>query len=117
MDSETARKRLEELLADLDRAVSTLQEENPTDTIESLPIYDHDPADAATNLSDADRANALLEAAGRQRTEVLEALERVEAGAYGRCVDCGNPVPDGRLDARPEAARCVKCQSKLEARR
>jgi DnaK suppressor protein len=117
VDTETARKRLEELLADLDQAVSTLQGENPTDSLESLPIYDHDPADAATNLSDADRASALLEAAGRQRTEVVDALERIEAGAYGRCLDCGNPVPDGRLEARPEAARCVKCQSKLEARR
>ena len=30
------------------------------------------------------------------------------------CADCGKPIPEGRLDARPEAARCVGCQSKWD---
>ncbi|MFC7647950.1 TraR/DksA family transcriptional regulator [Streptosporangium lutulentum] len=41
----------------------------------------------------------------------------MEDGSYGLCTDCGSPVPEGRLEARPEAARCVQCQSKRERRR
>ena len=42
---------------------------------------------------------------------------RIDAGSYGQCVDCGRELPDERLEARPEAERCVDCQQKAEARR
>jgi DnaK suppressor protein len=32
-------------------------------------------------------------------------------------VDCGLPVPEGRLEARPEASRCVACQAKRDRSR
>ncbi|MGH3319990.1 MAG: TraR/DksA family transcriptional regulator [Streptosporangiaceae bacterium] len=114
MDAETARKRLEELLSDLDRSLATLEGERPTENIQELAVYDQHPADSGSNLSEADRAEALREAARRQRVEVVSALDRVDQGTYGGCVDCGKRVPDGRLEARPEAARCVECQSKVE---
>lgn len=117
MDIETARKRLGELLADLDHSVATLQGESPERGTEELAHYDQHPADSASNLSDADRVEAVLQAAQQQRAEVLAAIQRIESGTYGRCVDCDTPLPDGRLEARPEAARCVRCQTKREARR
>ncbi|MFC7101818.1 TraR/DksA family transcriptional regulator [Nonomuraea rubra] len=52
-----------------------------------------------------------------QRQAIMEALKRIDEGVYGRCVDCGSSVPEGRLEARPEAARCVQCQGKRERRR
>jgi RNA polymerase-binding transcription factor DksA len=48
---------------------------------------------------------------------VLAALVRLEESTYGRCVDCGGDIPEGRLDARPDAARCVGCQAKRARRR
>ena len=45
-----------------------------------------------------------------------EALERIDAGTYGQCVDCEKKIPDARLKVRPEVARCVACQQKYEAR-
>ncbi|MCP9970793.1 TraR/DksA family transcriptional regulator [Actinomadura madurae] len=44
------------------------------------------------------------------------ALDRIGAGTYGRCVGCGHPVPEGRLEARPDAARCIPCQTKHDRR-
>lgn len=114
MDTERARKQLLSLLADLDRSAKTLREERPGGSDE-LANYDQHPADAATNLSDADRAEALVEATDRQRAQVQEALQRIEDGAYGSCVNCGRTLPDERLEARPEAARCIECQEQLEA--
>ncbi len=76
--------------------------------------YPQDPADAGTNLAESDRAEAILAAAKARRVLVVEALRRLDEGSYGLCVDCGRPVPDGRLEAKPEAARCVTCQAKRD---
>jgi len=115
VDTATARKRLEEICADLDRSIGVLQGEHPGTGRASG--YSPDPADAGANLSEADRTQAVLEAARRQRGQVLDALRRVEQGNYGMCVDCGRPVPEGRLEARPEAARCVNCQAARDRHR
>lgn len=80
-----------------------------------LTTVDQHPADSGTNLADADREEASLEILHAQQERVREALERVDAGTYGRCVDCGTGLPDERLEARPEASRCVNCQQRVEA--
>ena len=46
--------------------------------------------------------------------EVESALERIEDGTYGRCVVCGQPILEKRLEAVPWAARCVKDEEQLE---
>jgi len=79
--------------------------------------YPHDSADAGSTLSEADRTEAILHSARSQREGVLAALARIEENTYGRCVDCGGDIPEGRLDARPDAARCVNCQAKHARRR
>jgi RNA polymerase-binding transcription factor len=114
VDTATARKRLDEIRHGLDRSIAVLKGEHPEEATSGYPL---DPADAGSNLTEVDRIAAILDAAQRQRTEVLDALDRLEHGSYGTCVGCGRPVPDGRLEARPEAARCVSCQSKLDRQR
>lgn len=49
-------------------------------------------------------------------TEVQEALRRIDEGTYGKCVNCGQPIPEKRLEAIPWAARDVKCEALLEQR-
>ena len=43
-------------------------------------------------------------------------LARIEAGSYGECTGCGTPIPAQRLQASPEASRCIACQERLEQR-
>ncbi|HTW00768.1 MAG TPA: TraR/DksA family transcriptional regulator [Streptosporangiaceae bacterium] len=112
MDTTIARKRLEEMRSEIERSISVLKGEQEED--ERVLDYPRDPADAGANLSESERSEAILALARMQRAEVLDALRRVEVGTYGTCVDCGAPVPEGRLEARPEAARCVKCQGKWD---
>lgn len=116
MDPQTARSRLEQLLADLNRSTETLEAEMAGDSGE-LSTLDQHPADSATDLSDADREEAILEVVSAQREQVLAALRRVDEGTYGTCVECGTELPEERLDARPEAARCVTCQARAEVGR
>jgi DnaK suppressor protein len=113
VDTATARKRLEEMCGELDRSILVLRGEQPGQTGSDSP---QDPADAGTTLSETDRTEAILAAAQSQRRLVTDALVRIERGVYGVCADCSTPIPEGRLDARPEAARCVGCQSKWDRR-
>jgi RNA polymerase-binding transcription factor DksA len=110
VDTATARKRLEEICGELERSILVLKGQQP----DGREGHDspQDPADAGTTLSETDRTEAVLAAAQSQRGAVMAALGRIEHGSYGSCADCGKPIPDGRLDARPEASRCVNCQSK-----
>jgi DnaK suppressor protein len=39
--------------------------------------------------------------------EVRRARQRVAEGSYGACEVCGEPIPQGRLEARPWAVRCI----------
>jgi DnaK suppressor protein len=110
VDVATARKRLEEMRGELDRTISVLQADRSGEAGQfDVP---QDPADAGANLSEADRSEAVLTAARRQLSEVMDALGRIEQDRYGICVDCGKPIAEGRLEARPEAARCVACQAR-----
>jgi|SRR5271165_5928140 len=112
MDVTTARQRLEEICSELDRSITVLNGAGPQHP--STDEYPQDPADAGANLSESERAEAVLAVARRQRSDVLAALHRIELGTYGTCMDCGRIVPEGRLEAKPEAARCVSCQGKLD---
>lgn len=117
MDAEQARERLQAMLSDLEGSVSTLERESPGDDPGESVRFDHDPGDAASLITEADREGAVLDAARGQREQVLAALARVDEGSYGRCVDCGAELSAERLEARPEAARCFDCQTAAEGRR
>jgi DnaK suppressor protein len=112
MEISVARKRLEEMRDDLERTLLVLQGEHPLVRGGSA-----EPGDAGANLTEADRNAASVQTAEAQRAEILAALARIDDGTYGQCVDCGNPVPDARLEARPATPRCVPCQSKRDRRR
>ena len=114
MDTVVSRRRLQEMLDGLDRSIAVLKGENPGNG--AADSLDFDPADAGANLSETDRTEAVLHSAQQQRGNVLAALTRMKDGSYGLCVDCGKPVPDGRLEARPDASRCVACQAKHDRR-
>ena len=53
----------------------------------------------------------LLQARLRQ---LDDALDRLMAGSYGDCSDCGRWIEDTRLDADPALALCIECQQSRE---
>lgn len=62
---------------------------------------------------DALQAQAMAQAQERKRSADLVridmALRRLEEGEYGYCSECGEEIPDARLQIDPMAERCVKC--------
>ena len=69
---------------------------------------EHDP-EGATLAFERQHTAALLERAVEQIAEIDAAIRRLDEGTYGICVQCGQPVGEGRLAARPAAATCVRC--------
>lgn len=59
---------------------------------------------------------ALTDQERRELAEIGVALQRLDAGDYGCCVECGGDIGFERLRAQPQALRCVACESAREAR-
>ena len=49
------------------------------------------------------------------RSLVMQALQRIDVGTYGRCQMCGGPIGKTRLDAIPYTLYCVACEREIEA--
>jgi len=49
-----------------------------------------------------------------QLSQVHLALERIEEGSYGECLQCGNAIGAKRLEAVPWTPYCIDCQEKIE---
>jgi len=71
---------------------------------------EHDP-EGSTIAFERSQVGALIEQAERRIAEIEAARARVDAGTYGRCEVCGEPIADERLEARPVARTCVACAS------
>jgi DnaK suppressor protein len=64
------------------------------------------PADYGTEVATTMDSAHLVAAVDDQRRLVREALDRLDAGSYGRCGVCDAEIDDERLEARPEATTC-----------
>jgi DnaK suppressor protein len=69
---------------------------------------EHDP-EGATIAFERAQVAALLERARRRLASIDLALARIADGSYGTCESCGQPIPAGRLAARPAARSCIGC--------
>ncbi len=57
----------------------------------------------------------LLTDAEREQLDLInQALRRIEAGEYGHCQICGQPISKKRLEIMPWAPLCIECQQKKE---
>jgi DnaK suppressor protein len=72
---------------------------------------EHDPEGATIAFERAQIAS-LLEQAHSHLADLDEAIRRIEAGTYGRCDNCGQPITAERLAARPAARTCISCAAR-----
>ena len=106
-------------MQDLAKIKSVLEERRTflstkADEIEDTLREPGDPnfAENAAEREDDEVMEGLEHAALSEISEIDEALERIENGTYGKCVTCGEPINEKRLEAVPHAAQCIACVSK-----
>jgi DnaK suppressor protein len=114
MDATAARTRLEAERARLEEvrhAAGRLSNET-LDTEGGAQSGDVHPNESAPQQIERELDEGVVMAAEAELLEVTAALERVDAGTYGMCEECGEPIPEGRLEIVPAARRCVADQQK-----
>ncbi|MFQ5593810.1 MAG: TraR/DksA family transcriptional regulator [Anaerolineae bacterium] len=72
--------------------------------------------EADPEIVEREKTLAVLRAFERKLDEIDLALRAAEAGAYGICEVCGQPIDPARLKIVPEATMCVRCKSATERR-
>ncbi len=79
--------------------------------------FDQPDDSRAQEASERELEFALGERETAELAAIDAALARIDAGTYGQCTDCGVTIPVARLQASPEAWRCIPCQEKAEQTR
>ena len=86
-------------------------------TIEEIDETSEVVADSTDQASlESDRA-FLLRIRDRERkliSKIDEALNRIQNGTFGTCMECGEPISQKRLEARPETTLCIECKESAE---
>ncbi len=98
-------EQMDQLLHDAGKTVSEM-----TDEKTNFP----DPTDRASLESDRNFELRIRDRERRLIGKIREALERIEAGGFGECEDCGDQIGDARLKARPVTTLCIECKTEQE---
>jgi DnaK suppressor protein len=108
MDTQNFKRRLlareRELIDDIARFENEARESRAAEV--------EDPIDQVT--SSENKAASFQEGtlAAETLKQVRDALQRIEDGSYGRCIDCGRPIEPARLEAVPWTPYCLADQQK-----
>ena len=115
VDREKVEARLRERAEAIAHQRARLADEGDGMRDSELADYDQHPADQGTETHDQelDATRDIMLADEARSIEVAQ--QRLAEGTYGTCVDCGKDIPEARLDALPEAIRCIDDQNRYEA--
>jgi RNA polymerase-binding protein DksA len=119
LDFEQFRSLLLDRRSAITDAIEYLHKENPGSLVDETGELvsgsaDQHPADTATETVDREIDYTLEEHDERLLEEIHAALERIDAGTYGICVNCGAQISPERLEAMPWATLCIDCKRKEE---
>lgn len=116
MTSPLTPAQLDELSAELNRQLRKLQRSMRTTTRAMKPVQLDQSSVGRLSRIDSLQTQGLT--AGLQEREqarlgqITQALKRIDAGTYGRCVVCRAPIAFERLLIFPEAPNCVDCTAR-----
>ncbi len=74
--------------------------------------FDQNFADSSQVTAERAEVEALATSLQETLDEVDDALRKMDAGTYGNCESCGQPIAPARLEAKPTARLCMECASK-----
>ncbi|MBC7679601.1 MAG: TraR/DksA C4-type zinc finger protein [Pseudorhodobacter sp.] len=75
-----------------------------------------DEADAGSKTFEREHEMSLANNSRDLLMQVERALSRLDGATYGRCENCGKPIPKARLQALPAATMCMACKRREERR-
>jgi DnaK suppressor protein len=112
MDQQTVdrlRERLESERGEIRRQLDDLGARRDAEGIEN-PDLNEGFADAGQAAAERASLLTLVRSLRDTLRDVEQALDRMDAGTYGTCERCGQPIADERLDALPAVHLCLSCK-------
>ncbi|MEX2100770.1 MAG: TraR/DksA C4-type zinc finger protein [Acidimicrobiia bacterium] len=73
--------------------------------------FDENFADSGQVTAERGEADALAGQLNETLAEIDDALVKIDAGKYGVCESCSQPIGEARLEAMPAARLCITCAS------
>jgi DnaK suppressor protein len=120
MNSDRFRTALLDERERIEGAIDYLHRETPgsleDETEEMLGGSDNHLGDAAAGTLDREIDYTLEGHSEQVLAQIDAALGRIDDGSFGRCTNCAEPIAEERLEARPWASLCIKCQREAERR-
>lgn len=110
MDPERAQSLLARERDRIERTLRGLERESD----EELSHLDQHPGDEGTEVFEEERDEGLSQRLREELDAIARAERRLADGTYGRSVESGEPIPDGRLEAVPWAERTADEQERYE---
>ena len=71
-------------------------------------------SDETQAMSEQATASAINDILERDREQAEVAERRRAQGKAGQCEECGRPIGAERMEALPDATRCVRCQAAFD---
>ncbi len=108
MDQDRARSLL---IAERDEVQGLLKDTEvagQADRLSEVEGAEGDVSDAAQPLTAEGMDDAIAESLSNRLDAIERALQRLDAGTYGRSVRSGEPIPDERLEADPAAELTIE---------
>lgn len=99
----------EELRAELEGRLAELQKRLASIKKDVTQAHSGDSAEQAQERENDEVVDAIGNETAQSISEIQKALERIENNTYGICGSCGEDIGQLRLEAMPEATRCVSC--------
>lgn len=106
--------RLEERLEELIRIRVAMHRSDDGSRDTELAHVDNHPGDQGTETHDEELSETTSIFFEEEERRIAEARHALADGTYGTCKGCGRPIPPARLEAAPEAVRCLDCQRHFE---
>lgn len=97
--------------------LTSIEEERGRINNEALPQFDADvgdQVDQAFVMTSVEMERGLIDRYTQELQQIAAVRERLAAGVFGICLDCGEPIGAARLQAQPTAVRCTDCQWRHE---
>lgn len=93
-------------------SLKTLEEYSGDSSTYSLHM-----ADQGTDAQEREKAFLFAARENKFLNHLNRAVERMDAGTYGMCMNCGQPIQYMRLEAVPHATLCIECKRAQEDKR
>ncbi len=99
----------EALQAQLEERMASLQQRLASIKKDVTQSHSGDSAEQAQERENDEVVDAIGNETAQSIRVIQAALDRIADGTYGICADCGERIAQARLEAIPEATRCVNC--------